>query len=246
LSHAQGENVVRITFRTALLMLAGLTAAAVLMKPWRLLPDHWNPDVLLHPDDPMNPVTQMKLSALRDAPEQCLAILAAAPEHWLDYLPLADYTPVEDCPLRNVVRVRNSGVRFNAPFTATCPLTVRWLMFERQQLQPLAMEILGSPVDEVEHFGTFACRNVYNRQNGRRSQHASASAIDVAAFVLKDGTRISVLRDWDNEDSPEHSRFLKGIHRAACGYFGTVLGPDYNQPHENHFHLDTSGFGLCR
>ncbi len=32
--------------------------------------------------------------------------------------------------------------------------------------------------------------------------------------------------------------FLKTVHRQACQYFGTVLGPEANQAHRDHFHLD--------
>ncbi|MEL6420933.1 MAG: extensin family protein [Pseudomonadota bacterium] len=36
------------------------------------------------------------------------------------------------------------------------------------------------------------------------------------------------------------SRFLKRIHREACEVFGTVLGPEANDAHRDHFHLDTA------
>jgi hypothetical protein len=39
------------------------------------------------------------------------------------------------------------------------------------------------------------------------------------------------------EPHPEQ-RFLKRIHQEACGLFDTVLGPDANKDHRNHFHLD--------
>jgi hypothetical protein len=32
--------------------------------------------------------------------------------------------------------------------------------------------------------------------------------------------------------------FLHAIHKAACGIFATVLGPEANRAHKNHFHLD--------
>ena len=146
----------------------------------------------------MTPVTRWKLGALEGDRQQCLAVLASSTSQSLDYLALDDYTPVEGCPLTNVVRIRQTGVRFNAPFTVTCPLAVRWIMFEQQQLQPLALAHFGQRVAQVEHFGSFACRNVYHRKTGRRSQHATASAFDVAGFSLADGETVSVLRDWEN------------------------------------------------
>ena len=32
--------------------------------------------------------------------------------------------------------------------------------------------------------------------------------------------------------------FLRAIHKAACTVFATVLGPEANRAHKNHFHLD--------
>jgi hypothetical protein len=216
------------------------------MQPWLLLSPEWNPWEPLALHHRLNPVVRWKLAKLKSDPELCLAVLATAPEDTLDYLPLKDYTPVDSCPLSNVVRVNSTQLEFNAPFTLSCPLLVRWMMFEQQQLQPLALKHKASDITAIDHFGTFACRNVYNREAGRRSQHATASAFDVAAFHFADGGVVSVLNDWDNEKNPDNSIFLHEVHDAACAYFGTVLGPDYNQPHANHFHLDTSNFQLCR
>lgn len=223
-----------------------LIIAAAVHKPWEQLPPQWNPWAPLSITHEMTQVTRWKLSQLQESPESCGAVLAAAPEGWVDYLALEDYTPVQGCPLTNVVRVRSSGLDFSSPFTVTCPMLVAWVMFERQQLQPLALEHLGSEVSRVDHYGSFACRNIYHRENARRSQHATANAFDVAAFRTADGEQISVLRDWDNTQAPSKSAFLNAVHASACGFFGTVLGPDYNQPHENHFHFDASGFGFCR
>jgi hypothetical protein len=32
--------------------------------------------------------------------------------------------------------------------------------------------------------------------------------------------------------------FLREVHRTACGIFATVLGPEANKAHKNHFHVD--------
>jgi hypothetical protein len=34
------------------------------------------------------------------------------------------------------------------------------------------------------------------------------------------------------------SRFLKSVHKSACRIFGTTLGPEANEAHRNHFHVD--------
>lgn len=54
------------------------------------------------------------------------------------------------------------------------------------------------------------------------------------------------------EEPPKPTKdalFLRAIHGGACGEFGTVLGPEANDPHRNHFHLDLiprRGRGYCQ
>jgi hypothetical protein len=76
------------------------------------------------------------------------------------------------------------------------------------------------------------------------SSHATADAIDISGFVLEDGTRISLLQDWDGET--RKAAFLRRANRTACTWFRLTLGPEYNSLHADHFHLQHSGFGLCR
>ena len=38
--------------------------------------------------------------------------------------------------------------------------------------------------------------------------------------------------------SDRKGEFVKSVHDDACNIFGTVLGPEANQPHKNHFHFD--------
>jgi len=42
---------------------------------------------------------------------------------------------------------------------------------------------------------------------------------------------------------------LQAVRGGACGYFTTVLSPDYNAAHADHFHLDQAkrlgGWGAC-
>lgn len=57
----------------------------------------------------------------------------------------------------------------------------------------------------IEHLGSYACRNIYHRPDARRSEHASAEALDVSGFQLSDGRKITVLRGW-------------GVRRRGPGY----------------------------
>jgi len=106
-----------------------------------------------------------------------------------------------------------------------------------------AQQILGSPLATIETMGSYACRNISG--TSRRSAHATGNAIDVSAFVLADGRRVVLRTDW-NGGSKAEREFLRVVHRSACKRFGTVLGPEYNRAHEDHFHLEGTGTQFCR
>lgn len=106
-----------------------------------------------------------------------------------------------------------------------------------------ARQLLGSPIARIETMGSYACRNVAGTE--RRSAHARAEAIDVSGFVLADGRRIVLQRDWDGGDAATRE-FLRVVHKSACKRFGTVLGPEYNAAHRDHFHLEGTGATFCR
>ena len=49
--------------------------------------------------------------------------------------------------------------------------------------------------------------------------------------------------------SEDAQLFLKAVHRAACRHFTTVLGPEANEAHRDHFHFDLaqrrSAYRMC-
>lgn len=120
----------------------------------------------------------------------------------------------------------------------TCPLANTLSGWARFGVDRAARAILGSRIVRIETMGSYACRNVAG--TSRRSGHASANAVDIGGFVLADGRRITVLRDWNNA-SPQIRAFLNTVRDSACKRFGTVLSPDYNAAHRDHFHLEVGG-----
>lgn len=205
------------------------------------LPSQWNPWAPLDIAQPPNWLTPYKLLRLRSDPDLCKAALATTN---LVARAQADAAPSSRCPLVNVVRISGGPVRLSSSFLATCPVAVAFALFERYGLQPAAQTAFNSPVVEVEHLGSYACRNIYHRAQGRLSQHATANALDISAFRLANGRRISVLKGWNGADAD--AAFLRTARTSACRYFSTVLGPDYNAAHRNHFHLDMGGWSVCR
>ena len=106
-----------------------------------------------------------------------------------------------------------------------------------------ARQILGSPLARIETMGSYSCRNVMG--TSRRSAHSTGNAIDVSAFVLADGRRISLKSDW-SDGSRDEREFLRVVHKSACKRFGTVLGPEYNAAHRDHLHLEGTATSFCR
>lgn len=118
-----------------------------------------------------------------------------------------------------------------------CPLASSFAAWARFGVDRAARQMLGSPLIRIETMGSYACRNVAG--SDRLSAHATGNAIDISGFVLADGRRITVLGNW-YAGTPAEQAFLRAIHASACRRFGTVLGPDYNLAHRNHFHVEVA------
>jgi hypothetical protein len=226
-------------------VLAGLLVVVALLvwshgEYWQL-PDRHNPWAPLVIDEAPGWLTRFKLARLDDDPEQCQVVLAAAE---MRYEPLADRATGSGCGFSNAVRVSRTQVQIGAPVSLTCRAAVSLALWEHHVMQPEAQRLLGAPVVRLEHFGSYACRNVYGREEGRRSQHATANAFDIAGFVLADGRRITVARDWRGEDAK--TTFLRAVQKGACRFFNGVLGPEYNAAHADHLHFDRGPYRICR
>lgn len=227
-------------FRVFLLfcvLLAGLLLA--MWRGWLDVSPRWNPWAVLDIRDTPNLLTSFKLWRLQDDPALCLQALSSSS---MRFTPQADSIPDAACPLINTLRVHSSGVNFSSSFIASCPLAAAFALFEQHDLQPVAQAVFGQRVTRVEHVGSFACRTIAGSQ--RRSQHASANALDIIGFRLADGRRISVLQDWPKQG--KNAEFLRRVQQAACTRFNATLGPEYNAAHRDHFHVDMGLWRMCR
>ena len=178
--------------------------------------------------------------------QQCVAQLTAAR---VRFSPVPNRVNSETCGLASggvlgpdlgtVARMQPGDVEM------TCRLALAVSIWRRQSVEPAALEILGSEVVQIDHFGAYACRNVNNGAGSTRiSAHSQAMALDVSGVRLRDGRRITLTEDW-NGDSDE-ARFLRRIRDDACRIFGTTLSPDYNAVHHDHLHLEATDTRFCR
>jgi len=174
----------------------------------------------------------------------CLADLRRAD---VRFSPVPDQDFGGGCSAIGSVMVSDVGVPVTNLKAMRCGLARSFTDWARGSVAPAARRYFGRNLMRIESLGSYACRNVIGNaySAGRRSGHAIANAVDIAAFVLDDGRRITVLQGWQSRDRDERE-FLRSIHDAACQRFGTVLSPDYNSAHANHFHLEDDRAGFCR
>ncbi|WP_336986602.1 extensin family protein [Altererythrobacter aquiaggeris] len=219
-----------------------LLAAAVAALVWLDENPQHNPWAPLDLRDPPGRATAMKLVTLRAEPQQCRAVLARS------QVAFETLAPAGEGPCRREDRVIVDGLVMSPQTPATtCAIGAaahHWLV---RSVKPAAREILGSDLSKVEHFGAYSCRRLYGRGTGGWSEHATGNALDIAAFVLADGRRIALIDAWGGEGA--EAKFLRAVRDDACAIFGTVLSPDYNSAHRDHFHFDQArrGYrGVCR
>jgi hypothetical protein len=205
------------------------------------VPPEWSPWVALDVSAKPNLLTRYKLSRLSGDSELCARVLAGTD---MTYSVLPDKATGPQCGLFDAVTIERSASDVGQPFSLTCRAAVSFALWEKHAVAPAAERHLASPVQRIEHFGSYSCRNVYGRPDATRSRHATAEAFDIAGFVLADGRRIRVLGDW-NEDS-EAANFLHDVRDGACRFFDGVLSPDHNAAHRDHLHLDRGPYRYCR
>jgi hypothetical protein len=239
---------------------------------------------------------------------ECVNLLAPINAQVVPLAPLRYY----DCGTPAPVLLRGIGTKdriaVDPPLVMNCPMVAALSRWMEKTVQPAARATLGSPVARIVG-SSYACRNLYNLPNERRSQHAYANALDLPVFFLADGRMVNLTQGWgptrrdlvagvklvpivaktpegdapggvahaDMKASPNgapaeaavikasteqtiegtgaadapkanaplpdplstpEAKFLRRVHRSACDVFSTVLGPEANEVHRTHLHLD--------
>lgn len=190
------------------------------------------------PRAPVAPRSTLTGAALR----QCLADLDAL---GVRYRRLPDQSFPGGCQQIGTVQLIDIGVPVTNLGPVTCPLARAMTGWVRQAVQPAARVWMSSAVTRVETFGSYACRPVNGVAGNALSEHAFANAVDVAAFDFANDRRVTVVGEWNGPDSDAHD-FLHAVYGSGCRHFATILGPEANTFHSNHFHLDMGRGPYCR
>lgn len=228
----------------AKLLLAVLVAGAGLATLWLgLVPQRWSPFAPLTLDDPPRWLVDFRLAALRRNPEHCRAMLK--PPH-IEAARAEDQPIAKGCGWENAFRISSIAGAQLPVDKLSCEVAAALALWLEGEVQPLARDLLGSPVKAIRHMGSYSCRNIVGNVFWKdvRSQHATANAIDIAGFTLADGRRISVEGAWKSP-GPE-GRFIHTVHATSCRYFRVALSPEFNAAHHDHLHLDRGPFWRCK
>jgi hypothetical protein len=143
------------------------------------------------------------------------------------------------CGIDNAVLVRSvDGVRLSTAGTMDCATAEALQDWVHTVAKP-ELASSGGGLTGLQIMGTYACRNRNNAASGRLSEHAHGKAVDIGGFTLADGGTITVLNGWGTNS---YGTLLRHLHDGACGIFGTILGPEANAYHRNHFHFDTASY----
>jgi hypothetical protein len=153
------------------------------------------------------------------------------------------------CQVPNAWKVEQLGsVAFSQPAVMNCGMADPLHTWLEDVVQPTAQRSFGESIVSIDVAASYACRPRNNKSGAKMSEHGFGNAIDIAAFTLESGRKVTVLEGW--RGGSDERAFLHSVHDEACGDFHTVLGPDSGRSHRDHLHLDLqnreNGSVYCR
>lgn len=150
------------------------------------------------------------------------------------------------CGVRNPVKIRSvSGIPLSTEAVMDCTTANALAKWVDNGLKPAVGSYKGG-VTRINVAAHYVCRTRNNQAGAKISEHGRGKAIDISGFRMGDGSTITLLKGWNAKGDGKR---LKKMHKRACGIFGTVLGPNSNRFHRDHFHFDTAAYrsgAYCR
>lgn len=146
---------------------------------------------------------------------------------------------IQGCGIAEPVRLRSvDGIALSQPATINCDAARALHTWVNSSAIPTVGRE-GGGIRSLRVVASYACRTRNSRPGARLSEHATGNAIDIAGIGLADGSELTVLGGWRERRA---GPLLQEMHRGACGTFGTVLGPNSDRFHQDHFHFDVAGY----
>ncbi len=201
------------------------------------------------PPEPLEPLerpwTAKEVAAGR---AQCTRLLSDLAIEWRETETIG---VAEGCGISAPVIVSRIGaggaVEISPEATLNCTHAAALYTWIEDTLILVSQDTMGSAITRIQNVSSYVCRRRNNNPEGKLSEHALGNALDIAAFSFANGTTVTVKDDWPQGFSglvpDDAATFLKSVHEGACEVFSTVLGPDANASHADHFHLDLGRSG---
>ena len=143
------------------------------------------------------------------------------------------------CGVANPVQVTAvHGITLSTAATMNCETAQALSAWTKNGAIP-AVGNTGGGIAQFRIVAHYACRTRNSQPGARISEHGKGRAIDIAAIRLRNGDSITLLQGWNDR---RQGRILRQMWQSACGPFGTVLGPESNRFHLDHFHFDTASY----
>jgi len=137
--------------------------------------------------------------------------------------------------------VADGRVRLKPTAMLRCPMIPQVERWVRESVIPAASYYMGADLVEISVAGSYSCRPMNHVSGAKLSEHGYANALDVSGFTFSNGRKITLKRGWKGD--PAEQAFLRAVRRGGCEHFSTVLSPDYDRAHHDHFHLDLARRG---
>lgn len=148
-------------------------------------------------------------------------------------------SPGKGCGIAEPVKVTSiADVGFSQPATIDCTTAKALKKWMAKGMRPAFGK---RKVAKLHIYGSYACRGRNNVKGAKMSEHGRGKAVDIAGFIFTDGMEWSI--------SQHYNKSIRKAQKAACGIFGTTLGPGSDGYHEDHLHFDTAkqrGGAHCR
>ena len=124
----------------------------------------------------------------------------------------------------------------------SCVMAQRLKTFIDQALIPDAEKIFGKRPKVFLHKGGYSCRG-QREVTELKSDHAFGLAIDFAGIEFDDGATVIVERDFSSQGPA--GQFLRLMAEKGCAFFGSSLGPGFDELHRDHLHWSIGFPGMC-
>ena len=110
-----------------------------------------------------------------------------------------------------------------------------------QALADTIEDVVDDGVVVLRHLGTYNCRTIAGTDT--LSRHAFGDAIDIYGFDFEDGTAWTLVDNWEHDTTSFSTDAGAWLYDTSHGWhdqqlWNIILTPNYNDAHDNHFHVD--------